>query len=201
MIATLTGALTHKSPTEVVMDVNGVGYGVSIPISTFEVLGEANSAVTLFIHLYVREDTLQLYGFATEEERDTFRMLISVSGIGPKMAQGVLSGITVSEFKRQVTQGNLGALTAIPGVGKKLAERLVLELRDKVGKPEFATPAGIPATDPQSRIHSETLLGLISLGYTRVAAEKALRAAIRETNGRDVTIEELIKASLRQAGK
>ncbi len=201
MIASLTGTLTHKSPTEVVVDVNGIGYGVSIPISTFEVLGEVNSAVTLSIHLYVREDTLQLYGFATEEERDTFRMLISVSGIGPKMAQGVLSGITVTELRRHVTQGNLEALTAIPGVGKKLAERLVLELRDKFGKFELRTPAGVPVTDPQARIHSETLLGLISLGYTRVAAEKALRAAIREINGRDVTIEELIKASLRQAGK
>lgn len=201
MIATLTGTLTHKSPTEVVIEVHGVGYGVSIPISTFEVLGETSSAVTLFTHLYVREDTLHLYGFATEEERDTFRMLISVSGIGPKMAQGILSGITVAELKRHVTHANLSALTTVPGVGKKLAERLVLELRDKVGKLELRMPTGVPATDPQAQIHSETLLALTSLGYTRVAAEKAVRAAIRETNGREFTVEELIKASLRQAAK
>jgi Holliday junction DNA helicase RuvA len=180
MIASLTGILKSKSPTEVLVDVNGVGYAVSIPLSTFERLGTQNSHITLYTHLVVREDAMQLFGFATEEERSLFRLLISVNGIGPKIAQAVLSGLSVAELKQHVAGGNIAALTAIPNVGRKTAERLVLELRDKIDK--------VPT--------AEALLALTSLGYQRTAAEKAIRQALNETDGASLTVEELIKRGL-----
>jgi len=201
MIGSLRGILVHKSPTEVIVDVQGVGYSVSIPLSTYEKLGKPNTPVTLLTYLHVREDALQLYGFATEEERDVFKLLHSVSGIGPKMAQGILSGISVPDLRNYIAQENLDALTAIPGVGKKLGERMIVELRDKIKKAELVSISPAPKSDAQARIRSEALLALTSLGYSRSAAEKALRAAVQETNGKDVTVEELIKTSLRHAAK
>jgi len=201
MIASLRGMLMHKSPTEIILDVQGVGYGVSIPLSTFEALGNLNTTVTLLTYLHVREDALQLYGFATELERNIFRLLISVSGIGPKMAQGILSGIGVSELRNHIAQGNLGALTTIPGVGRKLGERLIVELRDKISKLEAGALAPVGAADAQTRIRSEAMLALTSLGYARPTAEKALLAALQEANGKDISLEALIKSSLRHAAK
>ncbi len=199
MITSLLGTLVSKTPTEAVLLVNGIGYSVSIPLSTFEVLGEVNSTLSLHTYLHVREDALQLYGFATEAERDAFRLLISVSGIGPKMAQGILSGISVADLRSRIAEGNTAALTTIPGIGRKLAERLVVELRDRLPRLETASSLLPPGTADQTRIRSEALLALTSLGYTRAAAEKALRAALQETNG--VSVEELIKAALRQTAK
>ena len=201
MIGSLRGTLIHKSPTEVLLDIQGVGYSVSIPLSTFEVLGSEQTNITLFTHLHVREDALQLFGFATEDERSMFRLLLSVSGIGPKVAQGILSGVGVVELRNHITNGNLGALTTIPGVGRKLAERLIVELRDKLTKFDAATTSFGPATDSQARVRSEALLALTSLGYTRPAAEKALRTALQDLNGKDASVEDLIKMSLRHAGK
>jgi Holliday junction DNA helicase RuvA len=197
MIASIRGTLISKTPTEVVVDTQGVGYSVSIPVSTYASLGNVGNTVTLLTHLHVREDVLQLYGFSTEEERSIFRLLISVSGIGPKMAQTILSGITVPDLKHHVTSANLAALTTIPGVGRKLGERLIVELRDKIGKVETSgfTPAS--PSDSQSRIRSEALLALTSLGYARPAAEKALLAALKDSNGKELSVEELIKVSLR----
>jgi Holliday junction DNA helicase RuvA len=199
MIAALRGTLLAKSATELLIDVNGVGYSVHIPLSTYEKVGEVNSTVTLFTYLHVREDVLQLYGFATDEERQMFRLLISVSGIGPRMAQSILSGISAAELTTFISEGNHIALTRIPGVGKKIAERLVVELREKIGKIESVAslpPASSPA---QANIRSEALLALTSLGFSRNVAEKALRAAIQETNGKDVTVEVLIKSALKHA--
>lgn len=201
MIASIRGTLTSKSPTEVIIDTQGVGYSISIPLSTYTVIGNLNSTVTLLTFLHVREDALQLYGFATEEERSIFRLLISVSGIGPRMAQTILSGITVPDLKHHITSANLAALTTIPGVGKKLAERLVVELRDKISKVETSSAFPPSPSDKQSQIRSETLMALTSLGYARPAAEKALLAALKETNGKELTVEELIKTSLRHATK
>jgi Holliday junction DNA helicase RuvA len=201
MIVTLQGTLVHKSPTEVVVNVNGVGYGVNIPVSTYESLGDLNAPVSLFTYLHVREDALQLYGFATRAERDLFRLLISVTGIGPKMAQGILSGIPVNDLRNHIAQGNLGALTSIPGVGRKLSERLVLELREKIVKVEIGAVLSTPGSDQQAHIRSEAMLALTSLGYNRATAEKALRAAIQDSDGHDVSIEALIKAALRHATK
>jgi Holliday junction DNA helicase RuvA len=200
MIARLTGTLAAKAPTEIIIDVGGVGYGVSIPLSTYEALGAVRSPVTLLTYLHVREDALQLYGFATEEERDVFRALISVSGIGPKMAQGILSGIPAADLKTHIMMGNSAALTAVPGVGRKTAERMIVELKDKISRIEAASPAAA-GTDGHSRIRSEALLALTSLGYNRLSAERALRDALQESRDADATVESLIKAALRHASK
>lgn len=198
MITLLRGTLLSKAPTEAVVDVGGVGYGVQIPVSTFEAIGDRNTAVTLHTYLHVREDALILYGFATEEERDTFRLLISVNGIGPKMAQGILSGIGVKDLKDCIARGNVSMLTAVPGVGRKTGERLVMELREKIGRVDQETRHSAGAGDEQSRLRSEALLALTSLGYTRQVAEKALRAALQEPDVPS-TIEGLIKSALRHA--
>ena len=196
MIAFLRGRLADKNPARIVVDVQGVGYAVSIPLSTFEHLPEVGSTVTLLTHLQVREDAFQLYGFGSENERAFFRHLISVNGIGPRIAQSILSGISVSDLREQIIQGNVGALTAIPGIGKKTAERLVLELREKVVRLESAaTPTSRPAED----IRTQALLALTSLGYSRPVAEKALRNVFNESPGVALTIEELIKKALRYA--
>jgi Holliday junction DNA helicase RuvA len=200
MIARLTGTLAAKAPTEIIIDAGGVGYGVSIPLSTYEALGALRSPVSLFTYLHVREDALQLYGFATEEERDVFRALISVNGIGPKMAQGILSGIPAADLKTHILAGNSGALTAIPGVGRKIAERLVVELKDKIGRIESGSP-GTAGADGGSKVRSEALLALTSLGYNRVAADRAIRAALQEFREAEATVESLIKAALRHASK
>lgn len=198
MITLLRGTLLAKAPTEALVDVGGIGYGVHIPLSTFETLGAAGTTVTLYTYLHVREDALVLYGFATEEERETFRMLISVNGIGPKMAQGILSGIGVRDLKECIALGNVARLTTVPGVGKKTGERLVVELREKIGRLDQEMRPSAGAGDEQSRMRSEALLALTSLGYTRQVAEKALRAALQEP-GPPSTIEGLLKAALRHA--
>ena len=201
MIASVRGILLSKSPTEAIIDSNGIGYSISIPLSTYATLGNINTTVTLLTYLHVREDLLQLFGFASEEERSVFRLLISVSGIGPRMAQTILSGTTVTDLKTHIISGNLGALTAIPGIGKKLAERIVVELRDKMGRVETSGTVSTTSVDRQSQVHSEAVLALTSLGYSRPLAEKAVLAAIRERNGSDTPIEALIKSSLRYATK
>lgn len=198
MITLLRGTLLAKAPTEATVDVGGVGYGVQIPVSTFEALGATNAAVTLHTYLHVREDALVLYGFATEEERDTFRLLISVNGIGPKMAQGILSGIGVRDLKECIAHGNIGMLTTVPGVGRKTGERLVIELRDRIGRIDQDIRPSTGAGDEQGRIRAEALLALTSLGYTRQVAEKAIRAALQDS-GAPPTIEGLIKSALRHA--
>lgn len=199
MIASLHGTLLAKSATELLVEVNGVGYAVSIPLSTFEKAGEVGAPVTLLTYLHVREDALQLYGFATEEERNLFKLLISVSGIGPKMAQSILSGIAPADLTNSISEGNHFALTKIPGVGRKIAERLVVELREKISRMEIPSSFPPASSQAQTNVRSETLLALTSLGFNRAVAEKALRAAIDETNGKDVTVETLIKAALKHA--
>jgi len=201
MIARLSGTLAAKAPTEILIDVHGVGYSVSVSLATFEVLGDVDAPVTLFTFLHVREDAQQLFGFASEAERNLFRMLISVNGIGPKIAQGILSGIQVDALKNYIAVGDLRALTAIPGIGRKIAERLLVELRDKIGKLEPSSPLLVNATGEQSRVRSEALLALTSLGYSRASAEKAIRAALGASTEAETTVESLIKASLRHAIK
>ena len=201
MIASLRGTLAAKSPTEVVVDVHGVGYALSIPLSTYEKLGDLRSEVFLFTHQHVREDALQLFGFCTEDERTMFRLLLGVTGIGPKMAQGILSGIPVPELRKHLVSGNLLALTAVSGIGKKLAERLVLELREKIARADDggSMPAG--PMDDQTRARHEALLALVSLGFARPVAERALRAALQEPESATAPPETLIKIALRHTGK
>jgi len=201
MIASLRGTLVAKSPTDAVVDVHGVGYALSIPLSTYEKLGDLRTEVFLYTHQHVREDALQLFGFATEDERSMFRLLLGVTGIGPKMGLGILSGIPVGELRKHLASGNLHALTAISGIGKKLAERLILELREKISRAEtgLTTPAGPP--DEQTRIRHEAFMALLSLGFPRPGAERALRAALQDPESAGAPLESLIKLALRHAGK
>ncbi|HXX64858.1 MAG TPA: Holliday junction branch migration protein RuvA [Bacteroidota bacterium] len=199
MIARLEGVLRAKSPTEIVIEVHGISFSLHIPLSTYEHLGPLDGPAAVFTYLHVRQDLLQLYGFASEEERDLFRVLIAVNGIGPKMAQTILSGIPPAELKSHIASGNSQALTAIPGVGRKIAERLVLELRERVGKLDSSAISRTGPLDEPSRVRSEALMALISLGYNRVTAEKAVRNALQESKNGHASVEELIKAALRHA--
>lgn len=198
MISYLRGRLVQKNPTEIVIDVNGVGYAVSIPLSTYTKLREATADVTVLTYLHVREDTQQLYGFATEGEREFFKLLISISGIGPKMAQGILSGLGIEELRTSILQGDTAKLTSISGVGRKTAERLIIELRDKVSKAE--SPAALP-TAPQMKVRAEATIALMSLGYTRQNAEKALSAVFSDSTSQSLSLEELIRAALQHASR
>src|ERR1041385_679476 len=173
MISYLQGTVVQKNPTELVIDVNGVGYAVSIPLSTFEKLEHSNGQIKILTYMHVREDIMQLYGFATETEREIFRLLISISGIGPRMAQGILSGLSTSELKLAILDGNVAILTSISGVGKKTAERLIIELRDKLGKTETQELSSVP-TSKLLKTRAEAVIALMSLGYSRLCDDSDL---------------------------
>jgi Holliday junction DNA helicase RuvA len=206
MIAHLSGTLLVKQTNNVILDVGGVGYEVTIPLSTFYDLEETGSAVALRIYTYVREDTLQLYGFRTARERELFLRLISVSGIGPKLGITMLSGMSADEIIASIRTNNLARLTSIPGVGKKTAERLVIELRDKISalsspalEEEFATRTGGGATVSEDAIRDDALSALVNLGYQKAPAEKAITAATQE--GGELTVEIILRRSLRLLAK
>jgi Holliday junction DNA helicase RuvA len=194
MIGHLKGHLIDKSPTRILLDVHGVGYDILIPFSTFETLGAIGEETTLLTHLHVREDALTLFGFSTAAEKKLFQLLLAVSGIGPKIAQAILSGSSVEAFRRHVQQNEIAALTAIPGVGKKTAERIILELKDKMGAlEEEALQAGGVRVVPS--VHEQAVQALVSLGYARAAAQKAVDGAVQENP--QASLEEIIKHALR----
>jgi holliday junction DNA helicase RuvA len=199
MITFLRGRLTTSLPDRAAIDVGGVGYEVFIPLSTYDRLGETGREVTLLTHLQVREDAHVLYGFATEEERDLFRLLINrVTGVGPKMGLSVLSGMSVRDFQRNVVQGDTAALSKISGVGKKTAERIILELKDKVGVAEAWREAGpgsaAPAT-PQQAAANDAVLALIHLGYKQAEAQKAVKKLMDD--GTPAQSDALVRGALR----
>jgi Holliday junction DNA helicase RuvA len=196
VIAHLHGRILEKQPNRIVVDVNGVGYDLSVPLSTFYGLGEPGSEIALRIHTHVREDALLLYGFATRLEQDLFERLIGISGIGPKVALAVLSGIEPPELVRAIERGDLARLTAIPGVGKKTSERIVLELKDRLPRPPIAA-AGAASEVPALR--DDVLSALINLGYHRPLAERAVEAAVKATPGGD--FEKTLKQALRELAK
>ncbi len=195
MISFLQGTIARISPSEVVLDVHGVGFLVNIPASTYEVLEHAKGQVTLQTYLHVREDALSLYGFASDAERMMFQLLLSVTGIGPKVAQGILSGISVSGLRTALSGSDIHALTAISGVGKKTAERIIIELRDKIPQGDLASPPS-PLSSAQLKHQSEAIIALMSLGHSRAAAEEAMRKVLAATSGKNLPIEELIKSAL-----
>src|SRR5438876_6518662 len=193
MIAHLSGTLLSKQATSVILDVAGVGYEVTIPLSTFYELEEPGSDVQLRIYTHVREDALQLYGFKTARERELFLRLISVSGIGPKLGITLLSGMSADEMIASIRTNNLARLTLIPGVGRKTAERLVMELRDKIAalsSPELEEELGakpsVSVTPSEDAVRADALSALVNLGYQRSAAEKAINAAVGE--GGDISV-------------
>jgi Holliday junction DNA helicase RuvA len=193
MIAKLSGRLLEKSPTRVLIEVSGVGYEIQIPLSTFDKLDAVGDHTSVLTYLHVREDALQLFGFATAAEKQLFQHLISVSGIGPKLAQSILSSSPVEMFCRHITKNDIAALTEISGIGKKTAERLVLELRDRLAR--WMPEAAGTATPPPSAIEEETIAALVSLGYTRSSAQKAVEQVKKEAG--ELPVEELIKRALR----
>jgi Holliday junction DNA helicase RuvA len=193
LIARLKGTLVDKTPNRVVIDVAGVGYDVLVPLSTFYGLGEAGSGVTLRVHTHVREDVIALYGFSSALEQDLFERLIAISGIGPKLALAVLSGIDPGELVRAIRAQDVARLTRIPGVGKKTAERIGLELKDRLPHGPVAEDAGGPGGDD---LRSDLLSALTNLGYKGAVAEKAVDAAIAKTPGGH--FEELLRDILRQ---
>lgn len=199
MITHLTGTLLKKSPTEIVIEVGGVGYMVHVSVSTFGNLPDINSPLTILTYHHIREDAQLLFGFMSEQERDVFRLLLSVSGIGPKMAQTILSGIQPNELISTITQGNVGMLTSVPGVGKKTAERMIVELKDRVTKiPGDDTKSGVPSSSQSVR--SEALTALVSLGFSRDKAEQSIRVVLNQANEKELSVEDLIKNALKQSG-
>jgi Holliday junction DNA helicase RuvA len=199
VIAHLRGRISDKQPNRIVIDVNGVGYDVFVPLSTFYGLGEVGADIALRIHTHVREDALALYGFSTSLELTLFERLIGVSGIGPKLALAVLSGIEPHELVRAIEQADVARLTAIPGVGKKTAERIVVELKDRLPRmrPEAAL-AGGGATEP-SAVRDDVLSALLNLGYHRPLSEKAVDAAVKAMP--DGGFERTLKHALRELAR
>ena len=202
MIAHLRGSILDKHPNRIIIDVNGVGYDVFVPLSTFYGLGEPGAAIALRIHTHVREDAFVLYGFATELEQELFERLIGVSGIGPKVALAVLSGIEPQEFIRAIERGDLARLTAIPGVGKKTSERIVLELKDRLPRPHGAVAAAGAAASEPPALRDDVVSALVNLGYHRPLAEKAAEAAIKTIGSTsDASFERALKQALREVAK
>jgi holliday junction DNA helicase RuvA len=196
MIAHIRGRLLEKQPNRVIVDVNGVGYDVHVPLSTFYELAAPGTEVTLRVHTHVREDALLLYGFATRLELQIFERLISVSGIGPKLALAVLSGLEPNELVAAIRTANVARLTGIPGIGKKTAERIGLELKDKMGSVVAAESAAAPPIGDTETLRTDLLSALINLGYHRPLAERAVSAALTKTsNG---SFEATLKLALRE---
>ncbi|HET9417889.1 MAG TPA: Holliday junction branch migration protein RuvA [Chthoniobacterales bacterium] len=198
MITFLDGRLVSALPTQAIVDVAGVGYEVLIPLSSYDRLPQVGQTIHILTHLAVREDAHVLYGFMTVAERDLFRLLVNnVSGIGPKLALAVLSGMSVTNFKAAVVNSDVAALAKISGLGKKTAERIILELKDKIGVAaawEAASAAHAPT--PEQQQASEAVLALIALGYKQIEADKAVRDL--QQTGEAKSAEELLKLALKK---
>jgi Holliday junction DNA helicase RuvA len=192
MIGLLRGRLLEKRPNQVILDVGGVGYLVAVPLSTFAALGELHAEVTLLIHTHVREDALSLYGFLSQREKHLFELLLGASGVGPTLALKILSGMNVEELVPAIRGGDLARLTKIPGVGRKTAERMVLELRDKLES--VAVEAEKPAPASPAGIESDVKSALINLGYDERTAESAVSEARREAGASN--FEKLLRLAL-----
>ena len=203
MIAFLSGKLQEKSANSVIVDVGGVGYEVAIPLSTFYEIGEVGETVELRIYTNVREDAIQLFGFKTQREKDLYLKLISVQGVGAKSGITMLSGMSADEIVAALRTENLAKLTSIPGVGRKTAERLVVELRDKVGELSAGVSAGTSVSAVAGvgteGIYDDALSALVNLGYQKNAAEKALQQA--KQDGVEANVQKLLRAALQRLAK
>ena len=197
MIARLSGTLFEKNVQRIIIDVGGVGYDVLVPLSTFYAVGEPGAPIVLRIHTHVREDALLLYGFATPLEQTLFERLITVSGIGPKLALAVLSGIESGELVAAIRQADIVRLTRIPGVGKKTAERLVLELKDRM--PQGVVVGVETAVDAPASVRDDVLSALVNLGYQRHAIEKTTEAVLRRADSQEFEV--LLREILRELSR
>jgi len=194
MIAHLIGKLIYKSPDHSIMDVNGIGYKIFTPLSTYYVLPKTGESVTLHIHTRVREDELKLFGFLTEEEQTIFEKLITINKVGPKLALGILSGMSPENLLTAIMSNDAARLSAIPGVGKKTAERLTLEMKDKLSDLTFVMEHQQETEVPEGP-YEDALSALVNLGYKKPQAEKSLKSAYNKI-GKDGSLEDLIKESL-----
>jgi holliday junction DNA helicase RuvA len=197
VIAQISGTLAQKAPGELIVDVGGVGYQVFIPLNVFYRLPEIGARVTLYIHTHLREDALQLFGFQEATEKQVFLLLNSVAGIGPKLAINILSGIAADELARAIKEGDQLRLVSIPGVGKKLAERMIVELRDKFATFQ-AQVTETPVASNGSELMQDAVSALVNLGYRKAEVEKSVRDTIQAGN---ITLEEVIKEALRRISR
>jgi holliday junction DNA helicase RuvA len=201
MIALLTGRLAFKAPTHLALDVQGVGYEIFIPLSTYYNLPNLNDSLSLSIHTHVREDAIQLFGFSTQQEKDAFVLLMTVSGIGPKSALGILSALPVSDLVSAIQSGDVEKLETVPGIGKKSAGRLVLELKDKLTKLHPALePAADTTAQGQDKIFDDALSALTNLGYRASDAKEALKR-IRKVRSGTPSLQELIRETLKELAR
>ena len=197
MIAHLRGSLQWKSPRSLILDVNGVGYEVTVPLTTFYELPDLGSTVSFHIHTHVRENALQLYGFRTPQEKELFVRLMGVNGIGPRLAINILSGISAGELVATVRQEDVARLTVIPGVGRKTAERIIVELRDKLAGLDIAGETDRPATQQTSTaVLDDALSALLNLGYKRAVAQRAIEQSCKLLQ-RHITLKGLLQECLR----
>jgi len=198
MIALINGLLINKSISHVIVEANGIGYRIFVPLTTFYELPSMDQSVTLHIHTHVRQDAISLFGFGTEEEKNVFELMLSVSGIGPKLAINILSGISAEELIRAVSHGNLNRLVSIPGVGKKMAERMILELKDKMVK--LSTYEAIYKADGDIEVFDsiidDALSALVNLGYKNQKARDVLDKIIKESS-ESLTLDVLLKKALK----
>jgi holliday junction DNA helicase RuvA len=197
MIGSLRGKLTDKRPNQILLEVGGVGYQVQIPLSTFAGLGALHGETTLLIHTHVREDQLALYGFLTAREKQCFELLISASGVGPGLALKILSGMGIEELVPAIRKGDLAQLVRIPGVGKKTAERIVVELRDKLAVVDVPE-SGKPAT--RSQLESDVASALVNLGYDARSVERAIEKVRPSGDAGGADFESLLRAALQMLG-
>ena len=198
MIASLTGRLAFKAPTHLILDVHGVGYEAYIPLSTYYGLPNLSESISLSVHTHVREDAIQLFGFLTSQEKDAFVLLTSVSGVGPKLALSILSALPVSDLVSAIQSGDVEKLTTVPGIGNKSASRLVLELKDTVGKLQ---PGLSPASDSprqgQDATFDDALSALVNLGYRPQDAKEALKQ-VKKSNAEAIVLKDMIRESLKE---
>lgn len=197
MIGYIEGKLSVKTPALIVIDVGGVGYEMHISLTTYNQISKIGEKLKIFTYLYVREDKLNLYGFATEDEKEFFKTLISISGIGPSVAIRILSAIKVDRFKAAVVNEDVEILTTIPGIGKKTAQRIIVELKDKIGVLTDREKSYLIGKDPEERsVINDSISALVSLGYSRAIAQRAVDRVLAGTK-EEIKIEELIRKSLK----
>lgn len=195
MIAVLKGLLLHKEPNRAIIDASGVGYCALIPVSTYIKLGEVGSPIELFIHTYLADDSINLYGFATSEEKETFLKLIQISGIGPKLAMNILSGISPADLEEAVKAGDVSRISLIPGIGKKTALRLAMELQDKFKEKERILSIG-----PQSKETDDLLSALQNMGFRRKEVEQVVREVV-SSNKKKANFDHLLRECLKRLAK
>ena len=196
MIGYITGKVISKKPTKSLIEVNGIGYIVNTSINTFEKICTIGEVISLHTYLSVKEDSLTLFGFYTIAEKELFEILIGVNGVGPKLAQGILSGINASEFKDAILNNNIPRLVAIPGIGKKTAERMMIELRDKV---ERVSDSDSTLSASTFTVKDDAVAALVGLGYNQKIADKAIRSLLESNSS--LSLEDLIKDSLKNLNK